>query len=151
MGNSPSIGNNRSISFVIKPIIIDSKNNKKYCNNDSDIILEKCKSQIKSMVKWGLSILGGHFKNSINFYTNIRVDKIDIKNNSIHVKGTIKRKKGKDKDKYITEKEYANHVKDELVRASMVTYPISIKYKKKTYNIFFDSVEKILFKPLKIL
>jgi hypothetical protein len=92
------------------------------------------------MVEWGLSKLGSNYENSINHYTAFKVKKLEIKQNGVHIMGAIKKNK---KIKDITENEYKNHIKNELVRATNVSIPISTKYDKNTY---FKSIKNILFK-----
>ena len=143
MGNTSSLINDKTtVSFIIEPSIFDKKNNKEHYKNKVKI-LKKSKSKIKYMVEWGLSKLGSNFESSINYYTAFKVKKLEIKNNGIHIQGNIKKKK---KQKDITENEYKNHIKNELVRATNVSIPISTKYDKNTYNIYFKSIKNILFK-----
>jgi hypothetical protein len=142
MGNTSSlIKDKTTVSFIIEPIIYD-KNNKEHYKNKVKI-LKKSKSQIKFMVEQGLSELGSNYENSINHYTAFKVKKLEIKNNGIHVQGNIKKNK---KQKDITENEYKNHIKSEVVRVINVGYPISTKYDKNIYDIYFKSIKNILFK-----
>ena len=154
MGNTSSvITHNTNISFIIKSKILNQKDNKESRKN-RDKILKKCKSQIKYMTEWGLSELGSNYENSINYYTSFKVKKIEIKRNGIHIRGVIKMKSGKRKNNRdrntkkqmdITENQYKNHIKSEIVRASDVSIPISTKYDKNKYDIYFTSVENILY------
>lgn len=94
------------------------------------------------MIKWGLSELGKKFENSLNYHTSFKVKNITIKYDlSIHVSGTIKTRS----DKNISKNQYIKHVKSELVRATKVSIPISVKHEKNTFNVYFKSVSKILF------